>query len=85
MRGTFTGTHLFGQCRDGQQLGITGFGLSVSSFATQTATIELHQPELSVARTAVLDYFLSPQQSQLQKIFTWEDDPHLRPTKATMK
>ena len=78
-------THLFGQCRDGQQLGLAGFGLSVSSFATQTATIELHQPELCVARTAVLDYFLSPQQARLQKIFTWEDEPKLRPTMATIK
>ena len=31
-------SHLMGQLRDGQQLGIPGFGLSVSSFASQTAT-----------------------------------------------
>jgi hypothetical protein len=78
-------SHLMGQCRDGQQLGIPGFGLSVSSFASQTATIELHEPELCVARTAVLDYFLSPEQQELQKIFTWEDNYHLRPTKNMMK
>jgi hypothetical protein len=76
-----------GQTRDGKQLGqmrpdefnlriagITGFGLSVANFATQTETIEVfnvnggeecgqaHYPELCVARTAVLDYFQSPQQ-----------------------
>ena len=78
-------SHLMGQCRDGQQLGIPGFGLSVSSFASQTATIELHEPELCVARTAVLDYFLSPEQQPLQKIFTWEESFKLRPTKAQIK
>eukprot|EP00750_Incisomonas_marina_P014138 INCI17609.11.p1 GENE.INCI17609.11~~INCI17609.11.p1 ORF type:complete len:5029 (+),score=1065.32 INCI17609.11:298-15384(+) len=78
-------SHLMGQCRDGEQLGIPGFGLSVSSFASQTATIELHQPELCIARTAVLDYFLSPQQQMLQKIFTWEESYKLRPTKTMMK
>jgi len=78
-------SHLLGQCRDGRQLGVAGFGLSVSSYATQTATIEMHYPELVVARTAVIDYFTSPQQQQYQKIFTWEDDFRLLPTLATMK
>ena len=34
-------THLMGQTRDGKQLGNPGYGLSVSSFATQTETIEV--------------------------------------------
>ena len=66
-------THLMGQLRDGRQLGLSGFGLSFSSFDTQTETLEVHAPELCVARTAVIDYFSSPQQAMLQKIFTWED------------
>ena len=68
-----------GQTSDGKQLGIPGFGLSVSSFAEQTETIEVHQPELNVARTAVLDYFQSPMQQSLTKIFTWENNFVLRP------
>ena len=39
----------------------------------QCETIELHTAELSVARTAVLDYFQSPAQQRLEKIFTWEE------------
>eukprot|EP00457_Paulinella_chromatophora_P000002 gb/GEZN01000002.1/.p1 GENE.gb/GEZN01000002.1/~~gb/GEZN01000002.1/.p1 ORF type:complete len:6816 (+),score=1425.09 gb/GEZN01000002.1/:114-20561(+) len=75
-------SHLMGQTRDGVQLGIPGFGLSVATFATQTETMEVHNPELSVARTAVLDYFQSPQQRVLEKIFTWEDNYFLKPGKV---
>ena len=41
-----------GQTRDGVQLGLAGFGLSVSSFAEQSETIEMHTPELALARTS---------------------------------
>ena len=44
---------LMGQTIDGRPLGFTGFGLSVGTFAEQTETIEVHYPELNVARTAV--------------------------------
>lgn len=64
-------SHLMGQSRDGRQLGIYGFGIGVAGFAQQTDTIEIHTPELHIARTAVLDYFQSPQQRKLSKIFTW--------------
>eukprot|EP00808_Paulinella_micropora_P027890 g22517.t1 len=75
-------SHLMGETRDGKQLGIPGFGLSVATFATQTETMEVHTPELSVARTAVLDYFQSPQQRILEKIFTWEDNYFMKPGKT---
>ncbi|CAE7676808.1 unnamed protein product, partial [Symbiodinium microadriaticum] len=52
-----------------------GFGLSMAAFDTQSETIELHTPELSVARAAVLDYF--SQQKSLTKIFNWQDGHHL--------
>ena len=78
-------SHLMGQMRDGKQLGIPGFGLSYSSFDTQTETLEVHTPELCVARTAVLDYFCSPQQRMLAKIFTWEDHHNVRLSKTTAK
>ena len=64
-------TQLMGQTRDGRQLGHPGFGLSAGSFATQSETIEIHSAELSIARTAVLDYFTSPAQKRLDKIFSW--------------
>jgi len=44
-----------------------GFGIGVSTFATQSETLELHTPELAIARTAVLDYFQSPAQTRLGK------------------
>ena len=47
-------THLFGRTSKGKQLGVPGYGLSVGSFATQTATCLVHAPELVAARTAVL-------------------------------
>lgn len=72
-------SHLMGQTRDGKQLGIPGFGLSVGTFAEQTETIEVHYPELNVARTAVIDYFQSPAQKRLAKIYTWENNFVLRP------
>ena len=48
---------------------LTGFGIGVSTFATQSETLELHTPELAITRTAVLDYFHSPAQTRLGK--TW--------------
>jgi hypothetical protein len=41
--------------------------------------------ELSVARTAVLDYFQSPAQVRLEKIFAWEEDFILKPGKNLIK
>lgn len=74
-----------GQTRDGRQLGIPGFGLSVGTFAEQTETIEVHYPELNLARTAVLDYFQSPMQKHLLKIFTWENHFVLHPGRNTIQ
>ena len=51
-----------------------GFGLSMAAFDTQSETIELHTPELSVARAAVLDYF--SHQKSLTKILNWQDGHH---------
>ena len=64
-------SHLLGQTRDGAQLGLWGFGLS-TSFARQSAFYEPYDPRVAVARTAVLDYFQSPEQGRLEKIFVWE-------------
>jgi hypothetical protein len=47
-----------------------GYGISMASFDTQSETIELHTPELCVARAAILDYFY--EQKSLKKIFNWE-------------
>jgi uncharacterized membrane protein YgcG len=71
--------HLMGMTVEGKQLGVRGFGLSVGTFGTQSETIEVHSPELCVARTAVLDYFQSPAQQPLEKIFTWEKCFELKP------
>lgn len=78
-------SHLMGRTVNGRQLGHPGFGLSVGTFATQTETIEVPYPELCVARTAVLDYFQSPAQRRLQKIYTWEDEYPLRPNQYLIK
>ena len=51
-----------------RQLGIPGFGTTVGTFSEQSETMEVHYPELSVARTAVLDYFQSPNQRRLEKV-----------------
>ncbi len=59
---------LQGTTVDGIQLGVAGFGTTVSTFAEQTETMEIHCPELSVARTAVIDYFQSPLQQRLEKV-----------------
>ena len=59
---------LLGLTPEGRTLGHPGFGLSVASFAEQTETVEIHSPELAVARTAVLDYFQSPDQARLEKV-----------------
>ena len=53
--------------------------MSVGTFATQSETLEIHTPELCIARTAVLDYFQSPHQRRLEKIFAWEEDFILKP------
>lgn len=73
--------HLMGRTITGRQLGHPGYGISVGSFATQSETLEIHTPELSIARTAVLDYFQSPQQRRLDKIFSWDEEYILKPTK----
>ncbi|KAJ1420484.1 hypothetical protein B484DRAFT_433531, partial [Ochromonadaceae sp. CCMP2298] len=58
---------------------------SVGTFATQSETLEIHTPELCIARTAVLDYFQSPAQRRLEKIFSWEEDYVMRPGKSLIK
>ena len=78
-------THLFGCTTKGKQLGLPGYGLDVGSFAIQTATCQIHAPELVAARTAVLDYFRSPSQRRLEKIYDWERDFVLRPTRPGVK
>ena len=78
-------SHLMGRTAEGRQLGYAGYGLSVGSFATQSETIEVHYAELSVARTAVIDYFQSPSQKRLEKIFSWEEDFVLKPGQHLIK
>jgi hypothetical protein len=78
-------SHLMGRTTAGMQLGHPGFGISAGSFATQSETIEVHYPELSIARTAVLDYFHSPLQKRLEKIFSWEEEYVLKPGKNLIK
>jgi hypothetical protein len=78
-------THLMGQDKYGRQLGIFGFGIGVGSFATQTETVEIYTPELAVARSAILDYFGSPSQRVLDKIFTWEEKFELFPGRPLIK
>lgn len=77
--------HLLGRTREGRQLGHPGFGISVGTFATQCETLEIHSPELNVAKTGVLDYFLSPNQRRLDKIFSWEEDYNNKPGKNLIK
>jgi hypothetical protein len=38
-----------------------------------------------VARAAILDYFESPAQKKLEKIFTWDDAFHLKPGRPLIK
>jgi hypothetical protein len=76
---------LNGTTVDGRQLGVAGFGTTVGTFAEQTETMEIHAPELSVARTAVIDYFQSPLQQRLEKIFDWETSFELKPTRPLVK
>lgn len=78
-------SHLMGKTVDGRQLGLPGFGISVGTFATQSETIEIHTPELCVARTAILDYFQSPFQRRLLKIFAWEEDFINKPGKPLIR
>ena len=77
--------HLMGQDKSGKQLGIYGFGIDVTKFASQTETVVIHTPELAVARTAVLDYFYSPVQQKLEKIFSWEQKFSLNPERPLIK
>lgn len=51
-----------------------GFGIDMAAFDTQSETIELHTPELSVCRAAVLDYFA--EQKVLTKIWNWPQGHH---------
>ena len=69
----------------GKQLGVQGFGIGVGVFATQTETIEVYSPELVCARAAILDYFDSPLQRKLDKIFHWEDQYQLAPGRNLIK
>lgn len=65
-------------------LQFSGYGLSLGTFGSQSETIEVHSPELHLARTAVLDYFQSPEQIKLSKFMVW-DTHELRPNKALVK
>ena len=49
-----------------------GFGLNLESFGSQSETIEMHTPELNIARTAIIDYFESQYQLPLNKLFNWD-------------
>ncbi len=40
---------------------------------------------MNIARTSVIDYFQSPEQKRLDKIFSWEEDFILKPGKNLMK
>lgn len=60
--------HLMGTVGGG--LG-NGFGLSSAQFGSQAETIEVHNPELNITRTAILDYFDS--QRRLTKLFNWNN------------
>jgi hypothetical protein len=60
-----------------------GYGLSVGKFGDQSETIEVHTPELNIARTAVLDYF-ADQRDDIpitNQIFCWENG--MAPEQAT--
>jgi hypothetical protein len=50
------------------------FGLSTGKFASQSETMEVHTPELHIARTSVLDYFKDQQNfiPEHHQIFMWE-------------
>ncbi len=76
---------LMGQDKTGKQLGVFGFGIGVGAFSTQTETIEMHTPELVIARAAILDYFDSPVQRKLEKIFAWEEKYVLAPGRPLIK
>ena len=56
---------------DGQGGAGKGYGISSAMFGSQAETIEVHNPELSITRTAILDYFES--QRRLVKILNWND------------
>jgi len=46
-----------------------GYGISTGNFGSQSETIEVHTPELHIARTAVLDYFES---QHVSRMMNWE-------------
>jgi len=50
------------------------YGLSTGMFGSQSETIEVHQPELNLARTAIIDYFSDQQHfvPDHNQIFCWE-------------
>ncbi len=76
---------LLGKNKDGRSNGNPGFGLSISTFAEQSETMEVHSPELSVARCAVLDYFMGPAQRRLEPIFDFERKYKLKPSRYLKK
>lgn len=76
---------LMGLDAHGRQLGVQGFGIGIGAFSTQTETIEVYSPELVCARAAILDYFDSPLQRKLDKIFHWEDQYQLAPGRNLIK
>jgi len=53
--------------------GGTQYGLSTGMLGPQTETIEVHTPELNIARTAVLDYFKYQADRKFVQIMKWED------------
>lgn len=61
--------------RDGSEGRGKGYGISMAAFDTQSETMELHTPELSVCRAAVLDYF--SEQKGLTKIWNWPEGHQL--------
>ena len=64
---SYLSAHLAGHAG---RAGGLGYGLSAGPLGLQSETIEAHRPELSVARTAVLDYFGA--MVGAEKIFAWE-------------
>jgi hypothetical protein len=49
----------------------------IGKFSSQSETIELHTPELSITRTSILDYFAN--QDHFVKIFNWDEGHRLEP------
>ena len=53
--------------------GGTPYRLSTGMLGSQTETIEVHTPELNVARTAVLDYFSYQEERKYTPMMRWEE------------